>query len=466
MIKNFILILIILFSISVIIIILEKLINEHFVDYKIKDDMIQNKKKIIISNNSSVLVGKPTSKKSFSSRNKFVELAMTYTSGSDEYILFVGKNGLHKFHKKTDSLITIVVHPSKKIALKSNYGKYLNIGFDTDDTIKWNSDEIEDSNLFEYNFTPDNKGIKLKQILTYGLTTFLNIYDTKLTLIHKFDTSVVDTSVVDTSVVDTSGTPFYFTYLDINELKHSLGLKTDSNQVFIPGVVTNNTVFVKDKININGQDLDINKLRTIKNLPYNFKEKICIQGACINKTNIKMLKGKVPFKIASFTSIYPFRFFTDPNFGGWSNNFNTSDRRNKNVTMAGNGIKSFKITDDTYKFTAYEKINREGARHEFTADSSNVTSIFPNGFKSIQARTVADSTINTMCLHNKKIIHAPNNDTLIQPVPCEIASDVYYINRDDLLNHAHGISDIHFHDHGLDETYHPEENYDDLIKLK
>lgn len=452
MIKNFILILTILFSISVIIIILEKLINERFVDYKIKDDMIQNKKTIIISDNSSVLVGKPTSKKSFSSRNKFVEVAMTYTTGSQVFTLFVDKNGFHEFHetkkdlegvkydgsdsliKKTDSLITIVVHPSKKIALKSNYEKYLNI--DIGNLLEWNSDEIEDSNLFDYEFTVDNKGIILKKLVN-SVNYYLNINANKLT----FD--------------NTTGTPFYFTNLHIDELKHSLGLKTDYKQVFIPGVVTNNTVFVKDKININGKMLDIDTIRKIKNLPYNFKEKICIEGACINKKNIKMLKGKVPFKIASFTSTYPFRFFTDPNFYGWSNNFNTSERRNKNVTMAGNGIKSFKITDNTYKFTAYEKINREGARHEFTADSSDVTSIFPDGFKSIQARTVADSTINTMCLHNKKIIHAPDNDTLIQPVPCEMSDDVYYINRDDIFNHYHNKLDIHFHEHGVNEKYHP-----------
>ena len=66
---------------------------------------------------------------------------------------------------------------------------------------------------------------------------------------------------------------------------------------------TNNTLFIKDGIYIssnNGDDnddqyLDIQKLRTIKYLPYHFDEKMCIGNSCINKHNIKMLKGKLLF---------------------------------------------------------------------------------------------------------------------------------------------------------------------------
>lgn len=64
---------------------------------------------------------------------------------------------------------------------------------------------------------------------------------------------------------------------------------------------TNETIFIKDGVKLsNGQFLGINELKNMKYLPYNFRDQLCIGDACINKYHIKLIKGKIPFRILTF----------------------------------------------------------------------------------------------------------------------------------------------------------------------
>ena len=246
----------------------------------------------------------------------------------------------------------------------------------------------------------------------------------------------------------------------LNDLKINkifVGEPTDTNIPDSNNLVTNNTIFVKDQISIGNVVLDLNKLKQIKYLPYNFKNELCLGNSCINKHHIKIIKGKRPFKLNTFTTAKPFRFYSEPNYGGWANGYDTRSR--SDVSLDGNGIKSFKISDKNYMFTAYAEPNYGGTRIDYSGDgSADVTGTFPNGFKSIQPRSSGGNLLKNYCFQHSEVIHDPDNyNHVIQAVPCDKSVDVYYINRQDLNNHTHSDEqpeDIDFHDHTSGEKYH------------
>lgn len=75
----------------------------------------------------------------------------------------------------------------------------------------------------------------------------------------------------------------------------------DATQLNDIQVGTNNTIFIKDGVKLPGDKfLGINELKHMKYLPYNFKDKLCIGNACINKSHLQLLKGKIPFRLLTF----------------------------------------------------------------------------------------------------------------------------------------------------------------------
>lgn len=260
--------------------------------------------------------------------------------------------------------------------------------------------------------------------------------------------SLSDLKIIDSSVTE-----------PVDKINIFVGEETDTNIPDSNNLVTNNTIFVKDAIRIGTSesdkvDLDINTLKLIKYLPYNFKKELCLGNSCIDKHHIKIIKGKRPFKLNTFTTAKPFRFYSRPNYGGWANGFDTQTR--PDVSLDGNGIKSFKISDKNYMFTAYAEPNYGGTRMDYSGDgSSDVTGTFPNGFKSIQPRSSGGNLLKNYCFQHSEVIHAPDNyNHVIQAVPCDKSVDVYYINREDLNNHEHSDEQVDFHEHSSGEKYH------------
>ena len=269
----------------------------------------------------------------------------------------------------------------------------------------------------------------------------------------------------------------------------AINLNNNSNQpnIYVGGkedlpinsnvnIGTNNTIFIKEHSGYTGikiepaaksyhyppdqYELNIKSLKEMKYLPYNFKDKICIGNSCIDKVNLKILKGNVGFTLNTYTAPQPFRMFTDINFLGWSKNYGT-DYVNDITSSNFVSIKSFKISDSNYMITAYELPNYGGTKTEFTSsEMSDVTSIFPNGFKSFQPSSSKGNLLKNSCLSLQTVTHEPTgNNKMIQAIPCDLATDTYYIARDDITNnHTHAVDavddDIHFHEHNKSETYH------------
>ena len=196
----------------------------------------------------------------------------------------------------------------------------------------------------------------------------------------------------------------------------------------------------------------------MKYLPYNFKDKICIGNSCVDKVNLKILKGNVGFTLNTFTEPKPFRLFSEVDFGGWSSIRSTSFVPQISFGEGKNSVKSYKIFDTNYMITAFEDVNYAGLQMDLDAsEMSDVTSIFPNGFKSFQPKSKAGNLLNNSCLSVQNIIHEPNgNNSVIQAIPCDLATDIYYIARDDITKeHTHeDDDDIHFHQHNQSEAYH------------
>ena len=129
-----------------------------------------------------------------------------------------------------------------------------------------------------------------------------------------------------------------------------------------------------------------------------------------------------------------------------------------NIDLKGNGVKSVKISDQNYIMTAYSEPNYQGTKIDISGEgSSDLTSTFPKGFKSYQARSASGNLLKNFCFTNSQINHAPDgNNEVIQAVPCDQSPDVYYIVRnDDINNEDHGDScEVDFHVHQGNQGYH------------
>jgi hypothetical protein len=240
---------------------------------------------------------------------------------------------------------------------------------------------------------------------------------------------------------------------DLTDLKLSGGKVYVGENIPNDGdIMANDTIFIENGTDFDGTTLTLDIIKSIKYIPYNFKDKMCIGNSCITKNNIKMLKGKSGFNINTFTSPNPITFFTGVNFTGDSWTYKT-DRDVPDASRKGNGIKSFKIHVSDYAFTAYEDFDYGGARYKFEDESNgNVTNIFPDGFKSIKP-VEKKNIIKKECL--SQVMHDENK--IYRPVSCNKATDVYYLYRDDLFNdhtHAPSQEEIHFHDHSDEEPSH------------
>ena len=228
---------------------------------------------------------------------------------------------------------------------------------------------------------------------------------------------------------------------------------------------TNNTIFIKDGIKLTGNGigdkyLDIDYIRRIKYLPYHFDKEICIGNSCINKQNIKFMKGKIPFSLVTFTSIMPFQIYSETGFTGWKTVAGTNPK--PRVRINGNPMKSIQITSDIYKVTCFSEDNYGGQSHDIDSNTSNLLTLFPNGVKSMIPKSKMGNVINNSCLGGINLEKQPRSDNIYAPIPCDTAessdSSFFYIQRNELLEHNHGNDPegIHFHDHSAYERMHDE----------
>ena len=173
-------------------------------------------------------------------------------------------------------------------------------------------------------------------------------------------------------------------------------------------LATNNTIFVKDGITLspdngaNKTHLDIDYLRRIKYLPYHFDQEMCIGGTCINKYNIKYIKGKIPFSINTFTDLVPFQGYTEPGYSGWKTMMGTQPQ--KNISIADNPLRGIQITSDLYKVTAYSEPEFQGFSHDITESTSDLTGLFPEGVKSIIPKSKKGNLLNNTCLGKDSLV--------------------------------------------------------------
>jgi hypothetical protein len=236
---------------------------------------------------------------------------------------------------------------------------------------------------------------------------------------------------------------------------------------------TNNTIFIKDGIDIKkGGDttrLDIDTLKNIKYPPYNFKDKMCIGNSCINKYDIKMLKGEIPFSMNTFFRSQPFQLFSAPDYWSWKFHMNAERRGTIGTARAGEyripfAIKSVKITDPNYRLIGYSEPNFQGQSYTVSGVISNVTTIivngeavFKEGFKSIIPQGVGTNMAQNTCVSLEFPFQIPPA-FYHQPMFCNNkVNQLFYIKREDqLASHSHpsGGEEIHFHDHSTNEQIH------------
>ena len=223
---------------------------------------------------------------------------------------------------------------------------------------------------------------------------------------------------------------------------------------------TNNTIFIKDKIMFGRKEFDIDFMRNIKYLPYHFNDKMCIGNACINKNNIKFMKGKMPFTINTFTNLRPFQVFSEPGFTGWKMSLGTSSV--ENLTINNNPMKSIKIAGELYMITAYEEPNFGGKSYDITSSTSDLTTIFPEGVKSVIPKSIKGNLLNNTCLAGETLKKTPNWDEAYGAVPCDSVENpetkYFYFLRpelminDDVIDHTG--REVHFHTHDGLELLH------------
>jgi hypothetical protein len=281
-------------------------------------------------------------------------------------------------------------------------------------------------------------------------------------------------AIVDTDLLPKSNQPNIYV-----GGKEDLPINTSVN------IGTNNTIFIRENpvgntgikittgdcsegdattCNSKTYDLNLKALKEMKYLPYNFKDKICIGNSCVDKLNLKMLKGNVGFTLNTYTLPKPFQLFSEINFNGWTEIYNTDSV--SNINLQNLGAKSFKILDTNYTMTVSEGLNHTGEKMDYdVSEMADVTATFPDGFKSFQPKSKHGDLLTDSCLSLQTVIHAPAGDNeVIQATPCNIAADTFYIARDDITKeHTHPLEgeeskeEVHFHEHNQSETYHYEE---------
>lgn len=236
---------------------------------------------------------------------------------------------------------------------------------------------------------------------------------------------------------------------------------------------TNNTIFIKNSIDIKkgGETtrLDIDTLKNIKYPPYNFKDKMCIGNSCINKYDIKMLKGEIPFSMNTFFRPQPFQLYSDPVFSSTKFHMDAERRGTIGTARAGEhripfAVKSVRITDPNYRLIGYSQPNFQGQSYTVSGATLDVTSItvngakvFTGGFKSIIPQGIGSDMAQNTCISLEFPFQLPPA-FYHQPMLCNNkVNQLFYIKRDDQLaphGHASGGEEIHFHDHSPDEEIH------------
>ena len=172
---------------------------------------------------------------------------------------------------------------------------------------------------------------------------------------------------------------------------------------------------------------------------------MCIGGTCINKYNIKYIKGKVPFSINTFTDLIPFQGYSSPGYSGWKTMIGTQPQNN--ISINGNPLKAIQITSDLYKVTAYSEPNFQGVSHDITENTSDLTKLFPNGVKSIIPKSKKGNLLNNTCLGKDSLEKQGGTATGYFPKPCDLISKedkLFYFHRNELIEHAHDNEAIHF----------------------
>lgn len=261
----------------------------------------------------------------------------------------------------------------------------------------------------------------------------------------------------------------------------------DKNQIQnnpLTSLNTNDTIFIKDGIRVSRKynsdseayrTLDIEQLKAMKYLPYNFDFNLCIDGKCASKNHLKMLKGRMPFYIKTFLNVEPYIVFSQPNFtyGGPSRSVWKTTYGTYQVSYIGfpdnNGGKSLKITNKKYKITVFQNSNFEGQSLDLEYGDHKTISLPGGEFRSFIPKTVDDDVIRNMCM-SKYTRDKTNPGGYYESwgaTPCDLSgspdeNQFFYIKRNDLIlnEHTHDFDPegIHMHDHAGNVEIH-DENY-------
>jgi len=260
--------------------------------------------------------------------------------------------------------------------------------------------------------------------------------------------------------VGTNNTLFIYNPTVTNDVSREPTTTTtpEPDTVAAPATATATATATEPEHNANIPTVDI--LKQIKYLPYNFKDKMCLGSSCITKDNLKLLKGKVGFKLLSITKNPIATFYEDKNFMGIQKVITGADNED-GTEIKHNGIpmeiQSYKIHIPSYQISAYERAGMSGINVILDApEMEDVTSIFENGFASYKILNPS-TQLNVKCLALTSLVQEPaGNNELLQSVDCEEATDVFYI--DSILNNPTNNPTVDFHEHSSGEQHHYYEN--------
>ena len=228
---------------------------------------------------------------------------------------------------------------------------------------------------------------------------------------------------------------------------------------------TDNTIFIKDGIQFNNSYLDIDTLRVMKSLPYNYKDKICIGGSCVNKKQLKMLKGELPFKINTFYNTQPYQLYGAVAFD--------KIKTTVGVTRAYSSFRfpifSIRITEPDYQLIIYSENNFRGQSLLVEGAVPNVQVFkidgklpFVNGVKSfIPLLKSGIEHAKNSCLSLELIPQIPSFYHYYQPKECNRPSlpngNEFYMFRDDAFDPK---PRNHFHEHSKASEFHDSQHID------